>query len=54
MKNGEIEIEPVESKAVQEIFKLYLDGSSLLTIAGYMKNSDVSYNGINNIWNKNA
>jgi hypothetical protein len=53
MKNGEIEIEPVESNAVQEIFSMYLDGSSLLTIAGYMKNCDVSYNGINNIWNKN-
>jgi len=53
MKNGEIEIEPVESNAVQEIFKLYLDGSSLLTIAGYMKSQNVSYNGINNIWNKN-
>lgn len=53
MENGEIIIEPVESKAVQEIFKLYLDGSSLLTIAGYMKSKDISYNGINNIWNKN-
>jgi len=53
MKNGEIEIEPVESKAVQEIFKLYLDGSSLLTIAVYMKSNDISYNGTNNIWNKN-
>ena len=53
MKNGEIENEPVESNAVQEIFSMYLDGSSLLTIAGYMKNCDVSYNGINNIWNKN-
>ena len=53
MKNGEIEIEPVESKAVQEIFKLYLDGSSLLTIAGFMKSQNVSYNGINNVWNKN-
>ncbi len=53
MKNGEIEIEPVESKVVQEIFSLYLDGSSLLTIAGYMKSQNVSYNGINNIWNKN-
>lgn len=53
MKNGEIEIEPVESNAVQEIFKLYLDGSSLLTIAVYMKSNDISYNGINNIWNKN-
>lgn len=53
MKNGEIEIEPVESKAVQEIFSLYLDGSSLMTIAGYMKSQGVLYNGINNIWNKN-
>jgi len=53
MKNGEIEIEPVESKAVQEIFSMYLDGSSLMTIAGYMKSQGVSYNGINNIWNKN-
>lgn len=53
MKNGEIEIKPVESKAVQEIFKLYLDGSSLLIIAGCMKSQNISYNGINNMWNKN-
>ena len=53
MKNGEIEIKPVESKAVQEIFNLYLDGSSLMTIAGYMKSQSISYNGINNMWNKN-
>ena len=33
MQNGEIQTEPTENKAVQEIFKAYLNGSSLLAIA---------------------
>lgn len=53
MHNGEIQLNPTEAKAVQEIFKMYLDGSSLLTIAGYMSNTEISYNGISQTWNKN-
>lgn len=53
MKNGVIQIEPTESKAVREIFQAYLNGSSLLAIANLMSRQGVSYNGINNIWNKN-
>ena len=53
MKNGEIHQESAESKAVQEIFRLYLDGNSLLAIASMMSSKGVSYNGINTVWNKN-
>lgn len=53
MKNGEIYQESAESKAVQEIFRLYLDGNSLLAIASMMSSKGVSYNGINTVWNKN-
>ena len=53
MHNGEIQLNPTEAKAVQEIFKMYLDGSSLLTIAGYMSSTEISYNGISQTWNKN-
>ena len=53
MQNGEIQTEPIESKAAREIFQAYLNGSSLLAIANLMRRQGVSYNGINNIWNKN-
>lgn len=53
MTNGEIQQEFAESKAVQEIFRLYLDGNSLLAIASMMSSKGVSYNGINTVWNKN-
>ena len=53
MKNGEIQPESAESKAVQEIFRLCLDGNSLLAIASVMSSKGVSYNGINTVWNKN-
>ena len=53
MHNGEIQLNPTEAKAVQEIFKMYLDGSSLLAIAGYMSSTEISYNGMSQIWNKN-
>ena len=53
MQNGEIQTEPTESKAVQEIFKAYLNGSSLLAIANLMSSQGVSYNGVSSAWNKN-
>lgn len=53
MQNGEIQPKPTESKAVQDIFNAYLNGSSLLAIANQMSSQEVSYNGIDNIWNKN-
>ena len=53
MQNGEIQTEPTESKAVQEIFKAYFNGSSLLAIANLMSSQGVSYNGVSSAWNKN-
>ncbi|WP_295219476.1 recombinase family protein [Ruminococcus sp.] len=53
MRNGEIQPEPTESKAVQDIFQAYLNGSSLLAIANWMSSQEISYNGINTMWNKN-
>lgn len=53
MRNGEIQPEPTESKVVQEIFQAYLNGSSLLAIANWMSSQEISYNGINTMWNKN-
>lgn len=53
MRNGEIQPEPTESKAVQDIFNAYLNGSSLLTIANWMSSQGISYNGIDFVWNKN-
>lgn len=53
MRKGVIQLEPTESKAVQEIFKAYLNGSSLLAIANLMSSQGVYYNGINFAWNKN-
>lgn len=53
MQNGEIRPKPTESKAVQDIFNAYLNCSSLLAIANQMSSQGISYNGIDNIWNKN-
>lgn len=53
MQNGVIQPKSTESKAVQEIFQAYLNGSSLLAIANLMSSQGISYNGINDIWNKN-
>ena len=53
MRNGEIKIDFSEREAVEEIFSLYLDGNSLLTIADQMSRKGASYNGVNNVWNKN-
>lgn len=53
MKNGEIQVNIKESRIIEEIFRLYLDGNSLLAIADQMSRKGVSYNCINNVWNKN-
>lgn len=53
MRKGVIQPKPTESKAVQEIFQAYLNGSSLLAIANWMSSQGISYNGINFAWNKN-
>lgn len=53
MRNGEIQPEPTESKAVQDIYQAYLNGSSLLVIANWMSSQGISYNGVNSVWNKN-
>lgn len=53
MQNGEIEINPTEAAAVQKIFKMYLDGSSLLAIANHMSSTGTSYNNETSVWNKN-
>jgi len=53
MQSGEILPKSTESKAVQEIFNAYLNGSSLLAIANLMSSQGVSYNGVSSAWNKN-
>lgn len=53
MQNGEIRINPIEAAAVQKIFKIYLDGSSLLAISNWMSSTAISYNGTTSAWNKN-
>lgn len=53
MRNGEIQPKPTESKAVQDIFRAYLNGSSLLAIANWMSSQGIPYNGIDFVWNKN-
>lgn len=51
MQNGVIQPESTESKAVQDIFNAYLNGSSLLAIANQMSSQGVSYNGVSSAWN---
>lgn len=53
MRNGEVQSEPVESQAVQKIFSMYLNSSSLTEIANYMSSSEVPYNEVTLLWNKN-
>ncbi len=53
MKNGEIYVNTKEAKIIEEIFSLYLYGNSLLAIADQMSRKGASYNGVNNVWNKN-
>ena len=53
MKNGEIQVNTKESRIIEEIFNLYLDGNSLIAIADQMSRKGASYNGVNNVWNKN-
>ena len=50
MRNGEIQPKPTESKAVQNIFQAYLNGSSLLAIANWMSSQGIPYNGIDFVW----
>ena len=53
MKNGEIQPNLIESKAVQTIFERYLQGASLADIAQRMTESGVPYHETSLIWNKN-
>lgn len=53
MRIGEIQINPLESEAVKEIFELYLFGSSFQAIAQRMNRKGISYNGSSPVWNKN-
>ena len=52
MKNGEIQPNLVESKAVQTIFESYLQGESLVDIAQCMSESGIPYHETSLIWNK--
>ncbi len=53
MENGEIQLNPTESNAVQEIFQSYLDGSSLNEIARLMMIKKIQYIEVSSVWNKN-
>ena len=53
MKNGEITTEPKEVYAVAEIFREYLNGSSLLQIAKLMESENIRYTEDSDHWNKN-
>ena len=53
MKNGEITTEPKEVYAVAEIFREYLNGSSLLQIAKLMESEKIRYSESSEKWNKN-
>ncbi len=53
MKNGEIQPNLIESKAVQTIFESYLKGASLTEIAQHMSESGVPYHETSLTWNKN-
>lgn len=48
--NGKYALNATEAEAVQQIFKKYIDGKSLKTIAAEMK---IPYNSGKSIWNKN-
>ena len=53
MKNGEIQPNLIESKAVQTIFERYLQGASLAEIAQHMSESSIPYHETCLTWNKN-
>ena len=53
MKNGEITTDPKEVCAVAEIFREYLNGSSLLQIAKLMESEKIRYSESSEKWNKN-
>ena len=53
MKNGEIQPNLIESRAVQTIFESYLQGHSLAHIAQHMSESGVPYHETCLTWNKN-
>lgn len=52
MKNGEIQPNLIESRAVQTIFESYLQGASLSDIAQRMTEIGIPYHETNLIWNK--
>ena len=52
MKNGEIQPNLIESRAVQTIFESYLQGHSLADIAQCMSESGIPYHETSLIWNK--
>ena len=52
MKNGEIQPNLIESRAVQTIFESYLQGASLADIAQCMSESGIPYHETSLIWNK--
>jgi hypothetical protein len=52
MKNGEIQLNLIESRAVQTIFESYLQGTSLADIAQHMSESGIPYHETSLIWNK--
>ena len=52
MKNGEIQPNLIESRAVQTIFESYLQGASLADIAQHMSESGIPYHETSLIWNK--
>ena len=53
MKNGGIQPNLIESKAVQTIFERYLQGASLAEIAQHMSESSIPYHETCLTWNKN-
>ena len=52
MKNGEIQPNQIESRAVQTIFESYLQGASLADIAQRMTEIGIPYHETSLIWNK--
>ena len=52
MKNGEIQPNLIESRAVQTIFESYLQGASLADIAQRMTEIGIPYHETSLIWNK--
>lgn len=53
MKNGEITVNHIESKAVIRIFEEYLNNSSLIQIAKLMEYEKIRYSENSDRWNKN-